>query len=334
LSLFHSLASRRAQVIALHPDPSSPSIQHLVDLLRTTTENERIYADECDINSIKSIKQFVAKWEKEAKSGMVGDLPTRIEAIVFCDGAGNGLERTGLGLGRLSISKEGSIAVNDNDVELYHSSIALARHAMIQLFLPTLLKSASTSPVRIISSISPFYSTGSVSLVDLDYSTRSYPSYQPWVVEGSATLTSILLLRELQTRIDEGGKNRLYIISVCGGFTRNYWRRILRATPGHPHFSWTGCAAYLLALPIIFLFAKSAEETAQGLLATVVGSAKGVEGAVGVESEIVSEDEGKEKTNDRVEKKLYNEDGEEISAPIQLRGGAIYREGKEIRSVD
>lgn len=321
LALFHALAIRGAQIIALHPDPSSHQVQQLIYLMRATTENERLYADECDFTSIASIRSFTDRWGKEAKSGMVGDLETRIEAIVFCDGEGSGIEGVGIGLNE---GKEG---------ERVHTALALSRHALIQLLLPTLLKSGSTSPVRIISSVLPFYSTGSLSLADLNYSTRPYPSLEPWRAEGSATLISIALMKELQQRVDEGGQNRLVTLNICGGFCRAYFRRLLRASPSHPRFSWIGFVVYLFLLPAIFILTKSAEETAQGLMAAVLGSTRS--GAdkiiIGEESEEGITKEVQKGTTTSLGEKKYDEDGEEIKEVLVLRAGAVYREGREIR---
>ena len=64
MSLFHSLAIRGAQIIALHPNPSAENVVQILYLLRATSENERIYVDECDMTDIGSIREFVQVWEK------------------------------------------------------------------------------------------------------------------------------------------------------------------------------------------------------------------------------------------------------------------------------
>ena len=95
LEVLQFLAAQGAQVIALHPDPTSASVVQLLMLLRSTSSNERIYVEECDLSSIDSIKGFIQKWQKDAKSGMVQDLEARIDGIIFCDGEGAGEEVIG-----------------------------------------------------------------------------------------------------------------------------------------------------------------------------------------------------------------------------------------------
>jgi NAD(P)-dependent dehydrogenase (short-subunit alcohol dehydrogenase family) len=323
LALFQSLAARGAQVIALHPSPATPTILQLVLLLRETSGNERLYADECDMADMGSIRSFVKRWEKDARGGMVQDLEARIEAVVFCDGEGAGLEGQGIGLGRQTVDDAGTL-------ERYHSSLLLSRHCLVQLLLPTLLRSATHSPVRIVNQVSPFYAARPLNLSDLDYSTRKYPTRQPWLAEGQSSLGSIALFRELQARVNESKNSGagLAIVSVCGGFTRSTFRHALRADSRQPHFSWVGFLVYCALFPFIFLFAKSAAEASEGLLAAVLGSVKRADVPV-VLGEAVEEDRPKIDVDGKVRKGQ----GEKEREPMRVRGGAVYREGREVRYV-
>lgn len=273
------------------------------------------------MGDIGSIHAFVKRWEKDGRVGMMQDLEARIEGIIFCDGEGAALEGVGMGVGRLEAP-----APADDPAELFHSSLLLSRHALTQLLLPTLLKSATTSPVRIISSTSPFYAARALDLTDLDYSSRPFPRWEPWLAEGHASLGSIALLRELQVRVDESRKSEsggLVVMSVCPGFTRAWFRRMLRAESTHPKFSWWGLLAYIVLFPLIWVFGKSAEEASQGMLGAVLGSVRGWDGPV------VLEEEGQEEKVGLEEK--INKERERESK--RLRGGAVYREGREVRCV-
>lgn len=298
-------------------------ILQLVDLLRSTTDNERLYADECDIRSIASIHKFVKRWEKDARMGMVADVEARIEAIVFCDGEGDGLEGVGIAVGRQS-TKSAQRRVEE-DHEINHATGSLNRFAFVQLLLPTLLRSAEHSPVRVIYSVSPFYSAGTIKpddIDDLDYTTRKYPTWEPWRAEGSVALTSIVLMKELQQRVEESGKRRLIVMGVCGGFTRGYWRKTFRASPDHPSFSYVGLLAFLVLFPVIWLFTKSAGEASEGLVAACLGNTQ--------QKKVILVEESDEARELRELDERTAEDPEEKfnPSPIKLVGGAIYRDGK------
>lgn len=336
-------------MIALHPDPTSPAVVQLLMLLRSTSSNERIYVEECDLSSIDSIKRFVQQWQKDAKSGMVQDLEARIDGIVFCEGDGAGLEGHGYGVGPVQCRQVGT----DEAIESRHATHLTGRHALVQLLLPTLLRSASTatSPVRVINQVSPFYSAtvpSTFAPLDLDYSTRLFPSRAPWIAEGQVALASVLLWKEFQSRLEatssatapsakEGGANPTTVpsdavptsspilaLSVCPGLTRSYFRQTLRASTTHPHFSPIGLAVYLLILPIVWLFAKSASEGSQVVLGALM-------------ADTVAEGERRKKKKKRVKtpEGVLVEDEEEPGKRgerrMWIRGGALYREGLVVR---
>lgn len=317
-----SLASRGAQIIALHPDPSSDRVLQLCLLLRGITSNERIYADECSIGDMGSIRKFVQRWEKDGRSGMVGDLATRLDGIIFCDGEGTGMEGVGYGVPQAFVDSE-----EGERLDLYHSSLVLSRHALVQLLLPTLVRSASTSsaPVRVISQVSPFYATASSSfLSSLDSPIGTAAT--PWLPEGQASLAAIVLMRELQERVN--GKNIL-VISTCGGFTRAWIHRTLRATSNHPQFSWAGWILSWLLLPFVWCLCKTADEASQVLLAAVLSPPKSDSiPQVATEGSAASPPNGVDPAGVKVRKQSGD-----VTPPtkLKLRGGSLYREGLEVR---
>ncbi|KAK4698593.1 hypothetical protein P7C70_g7682, partial [Phenoliferia sp. Uapishka_3] len=339
LALFRQLALRGCQVIALHPTPSDPSIFQLMLLLRETSRNERLYAEECDVCSISSIRAFVKRWDRDARKGMVGDLKARIEALVFCDGEGSGLEGVGIGLPQQLIP-----TLDGTPLDLHHASLLLSRHALIQLLLPNLLSSSQESPVRIILQLSPFYAASPLldpANLNLDFQSpapNSYHPYTPWIAEGQASLASLSLLREFQERVDTtraaaasnesatDGSAGIVCLAACSGFTRSYFRKILRADWNHESFSWVGFVAWLVILPVLWLFAKNAEEGAQDLLLAVLGSgAKAAVPMVGGEEDLNAVEE---KAKEQEGKKVKRDEGE---PKVRLRAGCLYRDGKEVR---
>lgn len=344
LSLVTELAWAGAQIILLHPDPVQAAVVQLLVLLRHSTANERIYAEECDMLDMGSIRRFAQKWEKEGRGGMVNELEARIEAVVFCDGDGSGFEGGGVGEGREVVSGLGlGSQVVDLGVERQHLALVLARHCLLQLMLPALLKSSATSPVRIISQTSPFYAAGAPSLLsplltattstldlDLDHARPAWPwpSASPWLAQGRLALASVVLLREFQRRLDLGPSRRnggagLVVLFPCGGFTRQWARRTLRAEWYSRGFSWAGYAAWWALLPVIWLFLRSAEEASQELVRCVMGDVKEL-GVVEVEPAGGTNVEGAGGGVHKVRR-------EEEVARSRLRRGALYRDGKEIR---
>jgi len=338
-------------VIALHPEPTSAAVVQLLMLLRSTSSNERIYVEECDLSSIDSIKCFIQKWQKDAKSGMVQDLEARIDGIIFCDGDGAGDEGIGYDVGVSKVTQVGT----EESMEKRHGTHLVGRHALVQLLLPTLLRSASTatSPIRIINQVSPFYSAvvpSTFQPLDLDYSTRPFPRKAPWIAEGQVALASVLLWREFQSRLEQTSSTSttdktgqattsktvpsdavptsspILALSVCPGLTRSYIRQTLRASTTHPHFSPIGLAIYLLILPFIWLFAKSASEGAQVVLGALMADTV-------AEGERGKKKKKRVKSPEGIEIEDEEEKGKRGERRMWVRGGALYREGLVVRYV-
>lgn len=341
LSLVTDLAWAGAQVILLHPDPLDPAVVQLLILLRHSTANERIYAEECDMLDVGSIRRFARKWEKEGRGGMVNELEARIEGVVFCDGDGSGFTGGGIGERTEVVSGLGKDqALVDEGVEKQHMALLLSRHAFLQLMLPSLLKSSATSPVRIISQLSPFYAAAIPSLLppspsppNLNLDVSPSPS-SPWLHQARLALASLLLLRDLQRRSDLGpsrqnGGAGLVVLFASGGFTRQWARRTLRAEWYAPGFSWAGYALWWVLLPVVWVFLRSAEEASRELVRCVMGEVREVGVVEGAETS-----QAKTESDEAAEggKKVRRGEGED-KPRTRLRRGALYRNGTEIRCV-
>ncbi|GAA5895384.1 hypothetical protein JCM6882_006237 [Rhodosporidiobolus microsporus] len=352
LSVFSTLAAHNCQIIALHPSPLSPSIVQLLLLLRSSTSNDRLYAEECDVTSLASIRAFVARWQKDARAGMVQDLETKVDGVVFCDGNGAGEEALPYGVPAQLVEQPGG-----DSVERYRLEHLTGRHALVQLLLPTLLRSASTStsPVRIVNCVNPFYSAvapgsffpSSIAYASSPSPTSStspaspFPSKAPWVAMARVAVASILLWSEFQQRLSSSAPSPsshplpadvpapaapstpILALSLSPGLTRSTLRTLLRANPSSPHFSVLGLALYVLLFPLIWAFAKSAGEAAEGVVAALVGDVEGREKVRGKKAK-GDEAEG-------LKEKRKGEDEIEGGKRMVVRGGALYREGVEVR---
>ncbi|TAQ86957.1 hypothetical protein B7494_g4716 [Chlorociboria aeruginascens] len=73
-----SLAGRGAQIILLtHQSPSEMFLVDFIEDLRERSGNEMIYAEQVDLSSLYSIRQFATKWIDNAP-------PRRLDMIVLC----------------------------------------------------------------------------------------------------------------------------------------------------------------------------------------------------------------------------------------------------------
>ncbi|SCV69355.1 BQ2448_2375 [Microbotryum intermedium] len=305
LSLLQALASRGAQIVALHPDPLDAEVAQLVLLLRSAARNERIYAEQCDMLSIASIQGFAGQWSKNGKRGMVQDLEARIDGIVFSDGLGSGL----------------SAAPTPHDL---HQVQVRSRLAMIQFLLPVLLKSSrtSTSALRVVTQVSPLYSAA------LDHSTtlsldRILPDDREsasatgnilgsssWRSQGRSALAAIVLVQEMHARFATRNPNLLFV-SVCAGFTRSFVHASMASVR---HGGWL---LRWLASPFVWVFAKSADEASQILLTALLADVRKLEIIDSVES--------------LKEGAAYKAMNFENPPVVILRGGTLVREGSEVR---
>ncbi|GAA6042443.1 hypothetical protein JCM8097_008455 [Rhodosporidiobolus ruineniae] len=356
IAVFARLAAAGAQVIALHPSPLSPSVVQILLLLRSSSSNERLYAEECDLSDLASVRMFVQRWQKDARAGMVQDLEARVDGILFCDGGGDGLggvEGLPYDVGAEYVDQP----AGEGRTERYHQAKLVGPHALVQLLLPVLLRSVATSttPIRIINCVNPFYAAvppapDALDPTRLDYPAgrgkgRVYPRKAPWVAMGRVGAASVLLWSEFSRRLSSTSASSapapppadlpagaappsssapILALSVCPGLTRSSLLSLLRASPSSPHFSYLGLLLYFAFFPLIRVFAKSADEAAQGVVGALTGDIEGKErkkrtarGAGGAK-----EGEG--------EKRAAVQEEEEARRMV-VRGGALYREGKEVR---
>ncbi|KAL2023071.1 hypothetical protein VTK56DRAFT_3981 [Thermocarpiscus australiensis] len=72
------LAQRGAQIVFLtRQPPSDPFLVDFIDDLRAHTDNQLIYAEQVDLSSLHSIRQFATRWIDNAP-------PRRLDMIVLC----------------------------------------------------------------------------------------------------------------------------------------------------------------------------------------------------------------------------------------------------------
>ncbi|KAJ7617299.1 hypothetical protein FB45DRAFT_933846 [Roridomyces roridus] len=246
LTLLESLAQRGAHVIALSADPiESERVTTYIDLLRSTTSNEQIFAEHCDLDSPPSIQAFCKRFV-EAKE-------QRLDAILFTH------EYHHIGASSRRKSEESKEE---------RESASLATFLLTTLLLPALLTAPVERDIRIINVVNRFYAAAAATSV-----TATPPTNSIFLAEGTRSLRSIVLIRHLQRILDAlptdaqvpkpdetvvsptVQKSNIVAVSVSPGISR-----VETAAP------LLGTFFYILLYPLLLLTTKSAVASIQTIL--------------------------------------------------------------------
>ncbi|KAI0032398.1 hypothetical protein K488DRAFT_50003 [Vararia minispora EC-137] len=269
LTLLDALAKRGAHIIALSPDPvdTGPS-NVLVPLLRSTHNNELIYAEHCDLRSPASIRAFVASLVKTENQ--------RIDAVVFAH------EYAPMD------SIFGTKARPRAAVDKERREASAATFLLITLLLPLLLVAPVERDIRLITLINPFYAAAAGRFaVPAPTARRPAPLL---FAEGRRALRSAVLMRHLQRVLDalpSGGqvprtdalaqtvtvisgkkqRSNIVAVSVSPGVNRSdVVAPLLGADFSRGVTSWRGLVIYILFNPLLRLFTKSAASSLETVL--------------------------------------------------------------------
>lgn len=239
LTLLQELAKRGAHIIALSPEPiSSPRVDIIIELLRSTTSNENIYAEHCDLSSPSSIREFCSRFLTTEDN--------RLDGIVFAH------EHTHIG----SPLPTGSTALED---EMERQTRSLATFLITTLLLPILLVAPAERDIRIVNVINPFYAAAVTNFSPATESLPDKPSI--FLQEGRRSLRMAILTRHLQ-RILDSMPQRSQVPKVDGeaanSVRSNLQRSNIVAIAVSPGITKTGTIAPLLATdredPLRFTF--------------------------------------------------------------------------------
>ncbi|KAJ6592777.1 hypothetical protein B0H19DRAFT_920025 [Mycena capillaripes] len=278
LTLLESLATRGAHIIALTPlSVSDPSVSTYIDLLRSTTANENIYAETCDLASPPSIHAFAKRFVLGAGAGASMG---RIDALVCAH------EYAGLGAFSLFSSRRKH---DQEQQQRERDESALATFLLTTLLLPAMLTAPVERDIRIVNVVNRFYAAaaprfflreeyGFSSSLGAPASTTN-KSQSPFLPEATRALRTALLTRHLQRVLDalpsapvpdptdtttatqrSQQKSNIVTVSVSPGLSR--------AETVGPLFGegWLGRICYLALYPFLFLLTKSAAATVQSVL--------------------------------------------------------------------
>ncbi|KZT22434.1 hypothetical protein NEOLEDRAFT_1137867 [Neolentinus lepideus HHB14362 ss-1] len=265
LTLLQALAQRGAHIIALSPEPvDSFQTETFIDLLRSTTSNEQIYAEECDLSSPESIRAFCTRF-------LTGQ-ETRLDAILFAHEYQH--------VGSLFAAKSTAEAL-----EHQRQSGSMATFLMTTLLLPVLLTAPVERDIRIINIVNPFYAAA---VPVFSPSVTSPPSTSTLLREGWRALRQIVLTRHLQRVLDalpsgaqvpttdesstvpvvsdKAQRSNIVAVSVSPGISRADTIAGLLGAHVGSNRSTSGLILYMLLQPLLRLITKSPYAAMQSAL--------------------------------------------------------------------
>ncbi|KAG2153403.1 hypothetical protein DEU56DRAFT_727130 [Suillus clintonianus] len=263
LTLMQNLAQRGAHIIALSPKPiQDPEIEILINILRSTTKNDQIFADECDLTSASSVRSFCSRF-LTAKE-------TRLDAIIFA----HEYKQLGSMIGR----QDPVILTQERQ------NASLASFLILTLLLPILLVAPTERDIRIINVVNPFYAAAAPTYSPTSKLPPSSPLFHQ---EGWRSLQTVIFTRHLQRVLDAlptGGqipktddstihvvsdklqKSNIVAISVCPGLSRSDTiAPLLNAVRGRDQSTF-GIVLYMLLQPLLRLVSKSTTNAIQSVL--------------------------------------------------------------------
>lgn len=236
----HALAQRGAQIILLtHHAPSDAFLVDYIDDLRSSTNNELIYAEQVDLASLHSIRQFATKWIDNAP-------PRRLDMIILC--------------ANTLTPRWGTAQVTQEGLEANWGINYLANFHLLSILSPAIRAQPPDRDVRVIFATCSSHLSGSLQLTDSREPLLSGKAY------GSSKLALTVFAQAFQKHLDmyqrpDKQPNNARVVVVDPNFAR---------TPGMRRWlsggSLWGLLLYLLAWPLWWLVLKSPEQGAQSLL--------------------------------------------------------------------
>lgn len=246
--LAYELAKKGAQLILLVRSTEDSWIVDYVEDLREKTDNFMIYAEECDLNSLYSIRKFATKW-------LDNQPPRRLDGVICCAG-----ETIPMGKAR---------QVTIDGVERQIGINYLAHYHLLTLLSPALKVQLPDRDVRIVMATCVSQALGELDMKDPLWLNRRYPTRAPWKLYGTSKLMLAMFAKEFQRRLNSFERKdkapcNVRINVVNPGIMRTAsTRRFLSMGT-----IW-GLLAYFVLFPIFWLFFKSPNQGAQSFLYTL-----------------------------------------------------------------
>lgn len=220
-----------------------------IEDLRASTNNNLIYAEECDLSSLHSIRLFATKWINNSP-------PRRLDMVICCAGI------MAPPFGRRVQTKDG--------IEQMWGVNYLAHFHLVNILTPCLKAQPPDRDVRVVFATCTAYVMGALDLADVEFAQRGYPSKRPWLCYGASKIALMAYAIELQRRLDaykrpDGLPMNVRTFIVEPGYARS---------PGMRRWlsmgSIFGLLVYLFTWPFWWLVLKSCTQAAQTFLTAVM----------------------------------------------------------------
>jgi NAD(P)-dependent dehydrogenase (short-subunit alcohol dehydrogenase family) len=230
------LARQKAQIVLLVRNHTDSWTIEFIEDLRRRTENQLIYAETCNLNSLHSVRDFATKW--------INTTPPRRLDMLICNAAVLAPPTT---RSRQTV----------DEFDQHWGINYLAHYHLINLLSPAIKAQPPDRDVRIILTTCALYAVGKLNPPELSSS---------WKSSGSSKLALMTAAQGFQREFDsyirpDKSPNKVRVYCVDPGLVR---------TPMLRGFvSWGsiwGLLLYLLFWPFWFLLLKSAWQGAQTIL--------------------------------------------------------------------
>lgn len=239
------LAKRGAQLVLLTQLPASdPFLVEYVDDLRAKTDNQLIYAEQVDLASLHSVRQFATRWIDNAP-------PRRLDMVILCAAT---LTPPG---GRRQETPEG--------VEMTWMVNYLANYHLLAILSPAIKAQPFDRDVRVIISTCSSY-IRSPPLLDAQAHALDKKSWSPAGAYASSKLALMTFGQAFQKHLDtykrpDGLPMNAKVVFVDPGLAR---------TPGMRRWmtrgSLLGLFIYLISYFLSWIFLKSPFMAAQSIM--------------------------------------------------------------------
>lgn len=244
-SLAREMASRGAQLILLTSQAAEDAdasakiwLTDYIEDLRESTGNEMIYAEDCDLSSLYSIRKFATKW--------LDNKPARRLDGIIC------LAGESLPMGKL---RSNSI----DGIEIQMAINYLGHYQLLTLLEPALKVQPPDRDVRVLVSSCLSQNLGQIDLNDLLWEERSYPQRSPWKVYGTSKLLLNMFAKEFQRKLESVERADK---QPCGVRVNIVNPGIVRSPSTRRFLSFGtiwGLLLYLVLYPIFWLILKSTQ---------------------------------------------------------------------------
>lgn len=243
--LAYELARKGAQIILLVRSTEDSWLVDYVEDLREKTDNFLIYAEQCDLNSLHSVRQFATKW-------LDNQPPRRLDGVICCAAE--------------SIPKGKPRQVTVDGVEKQMGINYLSHYHLLTLLGPSLRVQPPDRDVRVVIATCVSQALAEYSTEDPLWLNRRYPTQSPWKLYGTSKLMLTMFAKEYQKRLNSYERKdkapcNIRVNVVNPGMMR---------TPSTRRFlsmgTLWGLLLYFILYPIFYLVYKSPAQGAQSVL--------------------------------------------------------------------